>query len=485
MKIVQIAPLTLVAAAGNIGNALSQNSARPNIILIITDQQNVNKIAAMGDSRLTTPTFDYLIRNGYSFTRSYCTYPLSVPSRFAMFSGYYPSQFGINGNKCDPEDVPKFMTGVPKEELLGALFANAGYDTYYGGKTHLPGAPTNPAQAQYHGFANHYTKETRSKLGVQAAEVLNSARKNPKPFFIVASFINPHDICQYDYFIGHPINKDEVDPNDKTLPMINIIAQANAIEQGGKAVYDTKFPPIPANFKPIQPAPVERMPGVYPTFPNPDTDILQWRKRSWTYDRLVEEVDNNFKPILDVLVQNKMWNNTILVFVSDHGEMNGAHQMERKMAPYEECQKVPFIFVGKGIKQHRDDQNMANAGVDLLPTLCDLAGIKYPSSLPGKSLKGLLTGGQTSLNRDCLFTEGGPTPRWYQVTYQDRSSSFGHIYKYTVFAEGKPWREMLVDIKNDPGELKNVAHDAGYASMKTKLRGILQAELKSRGINLN
>ena len=482
MKTRQIAPLTLIAVAGCIEESLAQNNARPNVVLIITDQQNVNKIAAMGDHRLTTPAFDYLIQNGYCFTQSYCVYPLSVPSRFSMFTGYYPSQFNINNNNCAPADVPKFMNGVPKEELLGALFAKAGYDTWYGGKTHLPGAANNPGQVKYYGFANFYSNETRAKLGLQAAELLNGLRNHPKPFFMVASFINPHDICQYDYFIGHPVNANEVNPNDKTLPMINIVARADSIERGGKALYESIFPPLPFNFQPIQPAPVMRMPGVYPTFPNPESDTLQWRKRSWTYDRIVEAADNEFKPLLDAFIRNRMFENTILVFVSDHGELNGAHQMERKMAPYEECQKVPFIFTGKGIRHHRDDINMANTGVDLMPTLCDLAGIKWPSALPGKSLKGLLTGKQTLLGRDFLFLEGGTKPKWYQVTYQDRTASPGHIYKYTVFAEGKPWPEMLVDIKNDPGEMKNVVGDANYAPMKSKLRSILQAELNSRGI---
>ena len=185
------------------------DSLQPNIVLIITDQQSYNMISALADKMpgkvySNTPNIDRLVNIGTSFTNAYCSNSVSVPSRFSLFTGMYGGQFQIRENKCENIDesvIRKFQS----KNALGVLFAQNGYDTYYGGKVHLPlasleGTSKFKAPTAY-GFENYYTKNEREGLGLASAELLTdlaSKQANSdiwKPFLMVASFLNPHDIC--------------------------------------------------------------------------------------------------------------------------------------------------------------------------------------------------------------------------------------------------------------------------------------------------
>ena len=180
------------------------------------------------------------------------------------------------------------------------------------------------------------------------------------------------------------------------------------------------------------------------------------------------------KTAIQPVRKRKLLENTIVIFVSDHGELQGAHRREMKMAPYQEAQLVPLIFAGQGIrKMAADTVTMVNTGIDLLPTLCDFAGIETSASLPGRSLKPLLTGQTEDLGREYIFCEG---PNWYQVVWKGQ-------YKYTVFeAPGHP--DMLVDLTEDPGEMQNLSNMPDYEDLCSSLNKILMDQLNKRNIVL-
>ena len=464
---------------------------KPNIIFIICDQMFVDKINAMGKSGAMggsynkTPNLDYMIRNGYYFCNAFCAFPLSVPSRFSLFTGCNAAEYSMNGNDVTSQvHIDQVQDVISKGPLLGTLFQKAGYNTVYGGKTHLPGVGGNKAQANLYGFTDYYSSDQRSQLGLDAAKAIGSYARKDKPFFLVASFINPHDIDFYDSLIGYPVTDEDAEGSaaDVIQPFWGT---SNTYIAAG--TWPAVFPPIIPNLARTDPSPVgtlayhNNMPGVHPGFLRPDTTIRLWRQRSWLYDRLCEALDSNLTPIMDTIRNLQLLNNTILIFTADHGELNGAHELERKQSPYNECQKVPFIFLGKGIKQKKDDSNWVINGYDLQPTLCDIVGIVAPErGAGGISLKSVLTGASAvpEKPRDYFFTDG---PGWHQIVYQKQ-------YKYTLIFipnTGGVWWETLIDLSSDPLELNNLKGDPNYQGIKMTLRNLLVPDMQRRPLITN
>ena len=112
-------------------------TTKPNIILIMTDQQSYNAISAHADmyggSYFSTPNIDRLAKEGISFTRTYCANPVSVPSRFALFTGMFGGQYGIRENQCAEADETE-VRAMLAQNGMGAVFNRGGYETYYGEK---------------------------------------------------------------------------------------------------------------------------------------------------------------------------------------------------------------------------------------------------------------------------------------------------------------------------------------------------------------
>ncbi len=420
----------------------------PNVILIITDQQYADKLGCMGDQGVSTPALDRLANAGIAFRNAYCAFPLSVPSRTSMFTGVQPSTIGVRGNA--PGNVD--MRGV-QPQLMGKLFGNAGYDTYYGGKIHLPYDDNNQS-ASFYGFKKTYTTEKRANLGVSAAALLSSLADSKKPFLMVVSFINPHDICGFD----------KTNRSKRSAVLNRFLDQAASYTEAEK---ERVFPPLRPNFEAAVDVP-ERAARSFPTF-----TIAQWRLRRWAYDRLVEEADSDIKPVVDVIFDKNMLANSVVIFLSDHGDMDSAHSMALKSYPFNECQNVPLIIAGKGVKKGVDSYNFVQTGIDLIPTLCDFANITVPRGMPGVSAKPLATGDKNNLSRQHIFCEG---PNWYQVIYQCR-------YKFTIFeAPGNP--VMLYDLVSDPLELNDLKNNAEKAPILNAANAVLRADLAARGITL-
>jgi choline-sulfatase len=197
----------------------------------------------------------------------------------------------------------------------------------------------------------------------------------------------------------------------------------------------------------------------------------QWNLYNWMYHRLTESVDAQIGKVLKALKKSGLEENTIIVFTSDHGDMNGSHGLILKNVMFEECQRVPFIFAGKGIKKNvADISSLVCNGLDFLPTICDLASIESPKSLPGISLKPWLTGSGSLPTRRTIITE----------SYNSHQITDGR-YKYTIYElPGNP--ELLTDLQLNPGETKNFAGDIEYSLIKASLKKELMANLEKRGL---
>ena len=157
---------------------------RPNILVIITDQQNATMMSCAGNRWLKTPNMDRLAASGVRFERAYSSVPVCIPSRFSLMTGRMPSEIHLRSNDLGT------MTDIPIavfEQGIGNTFKSAGYEAVYGGKVHLP-----RMNIEELGF-DYLTKDERDELADTCADYIR--QEHEKPFFMVASLINPHDIC--------------------------------------------------------------------------------------------------------------------------------------------------------------------------------------------------------------------------------------------------------------------------------------------------
>ena len=472
MNVSQISMFAL-SAVGTVGPAYGATPAsdHPNIVIIMTDQQQYDKIGWLGTPGLSTPAMDRIAENGITFTNAYCSFPLSIPSRFSMFTGFYPSEFNLRRNPKSPEqksEIELDRVAEYSDRMMANLFNAAGYDTWYGGKAHLM-SPDRNEDPEYYGFRTVYSTERRGRLGEEAAEFLKTKSPEGKPFLMVVSYINPHDICEYDDYVVY----DKLDEKFKRKKAEGLARVRKYVEQAEEwpdsVFYSDICPGLPENHELMAGEP-EGLPGRAADY----TDE-QWRMHRWVYNRLIEEADSDISPVISALEEGGFMDNTLIVFLSDHGDMDASHRREHKTVPFQEAQKVPFVISGPGIlKGVIDSTTVINTGIDLIPTVCELAGIEYPENeYHGLSIVPVATGKSDGIERRYIFTE---SENWFQVIEDGR-------YKYTVL-ETQNTGEILVDLKNDPGEMRNLSGDHDYAGIQDRLRAVLEQELESRGIQL-
>ena len=422
------------------------SSERPNLLLIITDQQHFGMMGCAGNPYVKTPALDGLAARGVRFGRAYCANPVCVPSRFSMMTGVLPSRIGMESNR--PGTLA--LTEQILNHAMGHIFRTAGYKTVYGGKVHLPGTARKGLAA--YGFTP-LTKDQREGLAESCAEFFRQDHK--RPFLLVASFINPHDIClmaidAYTQANNLPVKYPNLVRDRQCL------AEALRLPSGiSRAELLAKTcPPLPANFEVTASAPSALLEfSGFRQYVFKHWSEEQWRLHRWAYTRLTERVDAHIGRVLEALREADLAHKTVVIFTSDHGDMDAAHRLEHKSMPYDEAARVPLIVsyptvTASGIV---DQRHLVSTGLDLIPTLCDFAGIPQPSALAGRSVKPLTVTPDAEYPwRDTLVVEN----------HRSRILC-SKSYKYTVYNHGQP-REMLTDLEADPGEMKNLAVDARY-----------------------
>ncbi|MGL4333231.1 MAG: sulfatase family protein [Bacteroidales bacterium] len=405
---------------------------RPNIIYIFTDQQNAMAMSCSGNKDIHTPNMDRLAKEGIRFTNAYCAAPLSTPNRAAMMTGVTPSVVGMmkNGSPFNPP----YSTNS-----LGILMKNAGYDCGYGGKWHLP--ESDIIDNKY-GFKKIHDHDDYG-LAEACGEFIKANRE--EPFFLVASFDNPHNICEY-------------------------ARHQNIFFAELEEPHIADCPNLPANFA-INPFDADvirdEQAAKFKTYPVRNYTIEDWRRYRNAYYRLTEAVDAEIGKILKVLDEKKLWDNTIVIFTSDHGDGNGAHQWSQKSALYEETTNIPFIVrMPEQKKRGIVKEQLVNNGMDLLPTICNIAGAKVPDHCLGSNLQPLFEGSDKEINNhiviETLFDEG-ITKGWCVRTKD---------YKYVAYDKGR-YREQLYDMNLDRGEMINLAVEAKYKDILDAHRKLL------------
>ncbi len=461
MKTTKILSVFLLSSA-----SLVAQQNKPNILYIMTDQQSFKMLSCAGNKFLKTPAMDKIAENGYRFDKAYCVNPVSVPSRFALLTGHYGSEIGVRYNSA-PVDRGK-LEPILEQSAMGKIFRKEGYETLYGGKIHSPmaklkGSIKERMDANY-GF-DYFCEDDGMIMAKQSAEILIKRKKNDKPLLLFVSLMNPHDI---NFFGNEKILAGPEKPANLTQrEWENSTSLANIQKSMPEDEYRKQIPAFPLNFSPVNDEPTL---DAIQKFTNKD----RLNYYSWAYHRLTEIVDKEVSVIMEALKISDIAENTIVVFTSDHGDMNGSHQLIMKNRFYDEAARIPFIFSGPGIKKGVVDiETLACNGLDLIPTLCDFAGVKKPEGLTGISLKPILTGKSKELKRDYLFIEN-------TVGYMVMDGR----YKYGLY-DGIGNIELLTDTKTDPLETKNMAKNKSANDIKSRLKKQLVEWMKNRSIELD
>ncbi|PCC37895.1 hypothetical protein CIK66_17005 [Brachybacterium alimentarium] len=454
------------------------NSTEPNILLISTDQQRYDMVAAAGNSAVSTPNLDRLAAQGALFENCYVQNPVCSPSRASLMTSTYVSTHGLyeNGVDIDPE------TRVFSKDL-----ADAGYDCGLVGKFHLSSCfagRTEPrlddgfrvfrwAHDPYPGSSENayhrWLRATRPELYERALEdrglfdsmptevhyshwiaeetisFLRTDRRRDQPFFFVSNFFDPH------HGFGAP-------------------------EEYIRRYDDVELPPVNTrngelDDKPeIQRLTSQRRGGGMPSYV--EHTELELHEVRTAYYAMVSLVDDEVGRILDALDEEGLSENTIVVFTSDHGELLGDHQLLRKGPFMYDCSvRVPLIVRWPGVVEEGTRRTELVQWVDLAPTFLDAAGVDRPPQMQGESLMPLLRGEEIDW-RDwalCQFrSSGDPANPGAHLTMlrHDRWKLVAHhgLPSTTRARSGE-----LYDLESDPGELENLWDDGAHLAVRLEL----------------
>ena len=409
---------------------------KPNIVLIMTDQHQAKALSIAGNLDVKTPNLDKLAKTGTRFPNAYVTFPLCSPSRSSIFTGRMPHNININSNN------DKTIATSFKQNNLAHTIKKAGYDTAYGGKWHAPEVEL----VEDAGFEK-IAEFDDIPLAKKSIDYLKSRKNKTQPFFLVASFDNPHNICEY--------------ARNEPLPYGNI-----------PQISLDKTPELPINFEQSKTFPealkIEQIANkkVYPTQNFTKED---WRHYRHTYYQLVEKVDAEIGKIIDAIDDLGLRKNTIIIFTSDHGDGNAAHGWNQKTALFQESINVPFIinYKGKNSSEEKINTSLISTGLDIFPTVLDFADVKIPSDLLGSSLKPIIKNKQDDLERDFVITETKFEGK--QAYGTTGRTVIGKKYKYIVYNWGKN-REQFFDLENDEFEMNNLINSKKHQVELDKYR---------------
>lgn len=314
----------------------AQIMEKPNVILIMTDQQTAGAMSCAGNPYLRTPAMDALASDGIMFTGAYSPFPLSGPCRASLLTGCYPSVIGALENGA-PYGQEYMDSGI------GHRMSDAGYECLFAGKFHAP--ERNVPESS--GFTKNCNFVSDPEIVPNVDRALDGY-DGSKPLFMVVNFNNPHEICQAKH--------------EEPLKMTGYIPEADP----------SRYPPLPQNFRRTDQDPdilnLEVECGVqFAHYPRVRFSELDWQRYLYQYYRLVERADNCIGDLTASLKSHGLYDDSIIVFCSDHGDGAAAHEWNGKWALMEESVNVPLIIkapAGKGPSGTVNDEALYDLSSD-------------------------------------------------------------------------------------------------------------------------
>ncbi|MGN0542955.1 MAG: sulfatase-like hydrolase/transferase [Acutalibacteraceae bacterium] len=416
---------------------------KPNIIFYFSDQQRADTAGCYGQKLPVTPNLDSVAKEGTLFENAFTCQPVCGPMRACLQSGVYATQIGCYRNDIALPTDTKGIAHYLKE---------AGYDTAYIGKWHLASdsehrlatkATPKERRGGYdywraadvleftsHGYNGYVYDENGNKLdfkGYRADRINDYAieyvkKSHDKPFFMFVSQLEPHHQNDHLRF-----------ESPKGLK--------NSFKD-----YD-----IPGDLK---------------------GTLGDWRLQMPSYLACCNRVDHNFGKLIQTLKDEGIYDDTVIIYTSDHGCHFRTRNAEYKRSCHEASIKVPLVITGGGFTGGGKVSDLVSL-IDLPATVLDIAGAEIPEHFMGKSLT-------DKKGHDSVFIQISEsqigravrTDRWkYSVSAKNRDSAFADSYT----------EDCLYDLQNDPYEKNNLVSDPSLAQTRRELREILLEYMKKAG----
>lgn len=476
-------------------DASTSDARRPNILFILTDQQRQDSLACYGNDWIETPHLNAVAERSFVFENAYVTQPVCTPSRASIMTGLYPHSVGLHRNNIPlPAETPTIAELISddyyrayfgKWHLGDDMIAQHGFDRWvsvedfhrrratkreyrfveadYNEHLRAHGVePPGPERSYENWFATAGLTEEQTQasfLGDTAASFIREhaqSARSDMPFMLYVSFFEPHPP-----YTG-PLN-DLYDPASIPVgPAFLRRPDDGSLLNRLRADYY-----LAGNLNPL---------GVddYHDL----TSEAGWRRLRAQYFANVTLVDRQVGKMLSALRASGQFDDTIIVFTSEHGEMAGDHGMLEKRSMYEEASRVPLLMRVPGTAPDSRGEPERLAGsvslVDLVPTLLDLSGMGSDDAswrLEGRSLAPVLAGERDLSDNDVFVQWNGMGDRnlgtsaisrmasmpWRTVITPDR-------WKLNLCASD---RCELYDLTADPHELHNRYDDP---SMRDRVR---------------
>lgn len=428
---------------------------KDNILVIVTDQLTWNALPAYGNTYAKTPNIDRICRDSVMFDSCYTPCPLCQPARSAFWTSRFNHEIDVRSNGRN-WPVKPVGNDIP---TLGDTFQQAGYDTVHFGKTHDAGAlrgfrvvksESLVREADSPGLPLNDDTFLDISTGRNVVNYLNEYKAD-KPFLMVADFVNPHNICGW---IGAFAGTKENPWIQENLPPLPENFQVDDMETRPKAVQYICC----SHNRQAQAA---------------EWDELKYRQYLYAYYYYLSLVDQEIGRVLDTLEHSKAAENTMIVFLADHGESMGARRRVTKDIDfYEEVTRVPFVFKGSGVVARNGKVKGLASLLDLFPTLCGMADISIPEGVRGMDLSPVIRG-TSEISREYIasewHTEWGYTVSPGRMIRTER-------YKYMRYIENGDCE--LYDLENDPKEMHNCIHEKPYESVREEMEKLLQKHIR-------
>ena len=445
-------------------SAPAQQPPKRNVLLITADDLNT-RLGCYGDPLVKSPHIDRLASKGVRFERAYCQYPLCNPSRASFLTGLRPDTIRIHENKTHFRDTTPGVVTLPQ------AFRRAGYFVARVGKLYHYGVPTqigtdglddkeswdlvvNPRgcdkdeepkvfslkPGQFGGTLSWLASQGDDAAqtdGIGAAEAIKLLEQHKdKPFFLAVGFYRPHTpyVSPKKYFELYP-------PAKITLP-----------------------------------PPDERRSAPRPAYASshPEQDRMsddQRREAIQAYFAAITFMDAQVGRVIDALDRLGLRDNTVVIFLSDHGYHLGEHGLWQKMSIFEGSARVPMVIHAPGARGNGRTSSATVELLDLCPTVLELCGIAPSGSHKPDG---------TSLRR--LLDE--PSAQWDEPAYtqvmrgNEQNRFMGRTvrtdrWRYTEWEDGKRGRE-LYDYGTDPREMNNLVNDPAHAAVAEQMRQLLR-----------
>ena len=442
---------------------------KPNILLVFTDQQRFDTIEALGNPVIKTPVLNSLVENGITFTRAYTPCPVCVPARFSMHTGQMPHRTGVFENVGIPEGRKSFM------EIL----TDNGYQTFGAGKMHFTfktgldtkwgfdqramsevhfssEVDTFYQNYQKHGYDHVYEgKGSRSEMyyipqvsqlpaklhhtswTVDSSLDFLERRDEAKPFFMMTSFDKPHP------------------PFEPPTPW-------NKLYRG---------PDMPL---PKRPEKSETLQTLWNKFQNRykyrdqgiDENLIRQLKAHYYAE--ISFIDYNLGRLLEYLDNEKLLDNTLIIYTSDHGEMLGDYFSFGKRCFLDSAARIPMIMQYPGCEKNKTCHKPVSL-IDIMPTFLEFAGIPIEEDYSGESLFHINDG---TSQRDTIFGQ-------YEQGGYAAYMALNKKYKYIYSAPDN--KEFLFDLRTDPEETRNKAYSPLYFEKTKEMRDQLIEYFKEEG----